>query len=105
MFIKYDESELFDFFEGNPAIIGEYEAGNWIYTYQNNNFKVVLLISTYELYAKISISYLENIVYSEEYHDVKQIKKIDSDTIKIESAEKSIIVKKAPQIGVMVEPN
>ena len=36
MFIKYDELELFEFFESEPVVIGEEDAGDWIYTYQKD---------------------------------------------------------------------
>ena len=104
MFIKYDELELFEFFESEPVIIGEYEAGDWIYSYQQNNFKIVLLISTYEMYIEVSVNYNDNVIYSQKHNNIFEIKKVDSNNLKaITGEEKIIIIKKEPQIGVIVE--
>lgn len=105
MFIKYDELELFEFFESEPVVIGEEDAGDWIYTYQKDDFKIILLLSTYEMYIKISVCYCENIVYAERFNRVIEIKKSDANTLKIIKDEKSILVKKESQIGVIVEEN
>lgn len=105
MFIKYDELELFEFFESEPVVIGEEDAGDWIYTYQKDDFKVILLVSTYEMYIKISICYCENIVYTEKFNQVIEINKLDSNALKIMKDEKRILIKKEPQIGVIVEEN
>ena len=104
MFIKYNELQLFDSFESNPAVIGEYEAGDYIYSYQQNNFKIVLLISTYEMYIEISITYNNNIIYSQKHDNVLEIRKTDSGILRVLlGKEKTIIIKKEPQIGVIVE--
>lgn len=105
MFIKYGELELFEFFESEPVVIGEEDAGDWIYTYQKDDFKIILLLSTYEMYIKISVCYCENIVYTERFNQVIEIKKLDANTLKIIKDEKSILVKKESQIGVIVEEN
>lgn len=104
MFIVYDELELFEFFENNPVTIGEYEAGNLIYTYQKNNFKIIFLISTYEMYVETSIVYHDSIIYSQKHSSVSEIKKIDAHNLKVlVNKERTIIIKKQPQIGVIVE--
>ena len=104
MFMKYNELQLFDFFESEPAVIGEYEAGDYIYSYQQNNFKIVLLISTYEMYIEISITYNNNIIYSQKHDNVLEIRKTDSGILRVLwGKEKTIIIKKEPQIGVIVE--
>ena len=104
MFIKYNELQLLDFFESEPAVIGEYEAGDYIYSYQQNNFKIVLLISTYEMYIEISITYNNNIIYSQKHDNVLEIRKTDSGILRVLlGKEKTIIIKKEPQIGVIVE--
>ena len=104
MFIKYNELQLFDFFESEPAVIGEYEEGDYIYSYQQNNFKIVLLISTNEMYIEISITYNNNIIYSQKHDNVLEIRKTDSGILRVLlGKEKTIIIKKEPQIGVIVE--
>ena len=104
MFIKFDELDLFEFFENEPTIIGEYEEGNWMYFYVQNDFEIVLLISTYEMYVEISITYNDNIIYRQKYKNVREIKKIDSDNLRLLLDEEStVIIKKEPQVGVIVE--
>lgn len=104
MFIKFDELELFEFFEREPAIIGEYEEGNWMYSYGQNDFEIVLLVSAYEMYVEISITYNDNIVYSQKHNNILEIKKSDSDNLRLLSdKENTIVIKRKPQIGVIVE--
>lgn len=104
MFIKFDELELFEFFEGEPTIIGEYEEGNWMYSYGQNDFKIVLLVSTYEMYVEISITYNDNIVYSQKHNNILEIRKSDSDNLRLLlDKENTIVIKRKPQIGVIVE--
>lgn len=104
MFIKFDESELLEFFEREPAIIGEYEEGNWLYSYGQNDFEIVLLISTYEMYIEVSITYNDNIIYSQKHDKVLEIRKMDADNLKVlADKENTILIKKEPQIGVIIE--
>lgn len=103
MFIKYEEEELFDFFEDNPIIIGEFEAGNLLYSYERAAFKIVLLISIYERSIEITICYNEHTIYNQKHDHIFEIRKIDSNTMKILKKEEHIIIKKDPQIGVMIE--
>lgn len=104
MFIKYEEEELFEFFEGNPTIIGEIETGDQLYSYGREGFQIVLLLSTYERWIKISICHNENIIYSQKHDHISEIRKVDRNTIKILKKEEQIIIKKEPQIGVIIEP-
>ncbi len=104
MFIKFNELDLFEFFEGEPTIIGEYEEGNWMYSYGQNDFEIVLLISTYEMYVEISITYNDNVIYSQKHNNVLEIRKSDSDNLRLLlDKENTIIIKRKPQIGVIVE--
>lgn len=104
MFIRYDELDLLDFFESEPTCIGEYEAGDWIYSYGRNDFAIVVLISTYEKYVEISITYKDYIIYSQKHNNVSEIKRGDSCCLKLLfNKDNVIIIKKEPQIGVVVE--
>ena len=105
MFVKYNELELFEFFESEPVAIGEKDADDCIYTYSKDEFKIILLIATYEAYIKISICYCENIVYTEKFNQIQEIRKLDNSTMKIVQNEKNILIKKKSQIGVIVEEN
>lgn len=104
MYIRYDEAELFEFFEAEPTYIGEYEAGNLVYSYQYNDFVIIVVICTYEMYIKISIDYKNSTVYSQKHNGVLEIRKIDSNSLRVLAGkENEIILKKEPQIGVFIE--
>ena len=91
MFIKYDEIELMEFFESEPIFIGDEEAGECMYVRRQGDFKIILVISTYEMYIKVSVSYKEN------------VERIDKNTLKVSSDNHDIVIINAPQIGVFVE--
>ena len=66
MYIKYDESELIEFFECEPIPVGDDDGGDLIFTYSDNEFKLILFISTYEMYVNISIQcHLDKVFYDE----------------------------------------
>ena len=79
MFIKYDEIELMEFFETEPIFIGDEEAGECMYVRRQGDFKIILVISTYEKYIKVSVSYKENVIYSEKHSSISEIEKIDKE--------------------------
>ena len=54
-----------EFFESEPIFIGDEEAGECMYVRRQGDFKIILVISTYEMYIKVSVSYKENVIYSE----------------------------------------
>jgi hypothetical protein len=74
------------------------------WAYSQNDFEIALLISTYEMYVEISIVYNDKIIYSQKHNNVLEIRKSDSDNLRILlDKENTIIVKRKPQIGVIVE--
>ena len=104
MFIKYDEIELIEFFESEPIFIGDEEAaGEYMYVRRQGDFKIILVISTYEKYIKVSVSYKENVIYSEKHSSISEIERIDKNTLKVSSDNHDIVIINAPQIGVFVE--
>ena len=104
MFIKFDETELSVFFESHSIPVGDEDAGDYIYTIRDNGFKLILLLSTYEMYVNVSITYNENIVFSQKYVNVSEIKQIDNQVVKIIlNGKDTVILKKKPQIGVIFE--
>ncbi len=103
MFLKYNDEELFEFFEGDPVVIGEWEAGELLYSYEQDGFKIVLLLSTYEMYIQISICYHETVIYSQKHDQVFEIRMADRNTLKLLKKQERIIIKKEPQLGVMIE--
>ena len=51
MFIKYDEIELIEFFESEPIFIGDEEAaGEHMYVRRQGDFKITIVVSTYQIY-------------------------------------------------------
>lgn len=104
MFTKFDEVEMMDFFEKEPVCIGEYEEGNWIYTLEENFFKLVMLVDTYRALVEVSVSYKDNLVYSGSYKNVEEIRKSDDKALRLIVEEgNSIILKKGKQIGAVME--
>ena len=103
MFIKYDVIELMEFFESEPIFIGDEEAGECMYVRRQGDFKIILVISTYEMYIKVSVSYKENVIYSEKHSSISGIERIDKNTLKVSSDNHDIVIINAPQIGVFVE--
>lgn len=104
MYIKYDASELFEFFECEPVPVRDDDVGDLIFTYSDNEFKLILFLSTYEMYVNISITYKDNIVYSQKYSNVLEINQIERLNIKIVLKDgNTLILKKKPQIGVIAE--
>lgn len=56
------------------------------------------------MYVKISITYKDNIIYSQKHDNVLVIRKSSSDNLRLLlDKENTIIIKKEPQIGVIVE--
>ena len=106
MFTKFDEVEMIDFFEKEPVYIGEYEEGNWIYSLEENFFKLVMLVDTYRAVVEVSISFQDNLVFSGFYKNVEEIRKSDDKALRIIIGEEnSIILKKGKQIGIIMEEN
>lgn len=104
MFTKFDEYELQDFFEKEPVFVGEYEEGNFIYTIEENFFKLLMVVDTYKAVVELSISYQNNLVYRGTFKNVEEIKKSDDRAIRIIiEKEKSIVLKKGKQIGIIME--
>jgi hypothetical protein len=104
MFIKFDEYEVLSFFENAPIVIGDYEEGNWIYSITKNDFKMTMLVATYEEYIELSLSYKDNIVCKQRFGNISEIAEMDYNCLRITTSEnKRIILKKEIQLGVIVE--
>ena len=78
-------------------------AGECMYVRRQGDFKIILVISTYEMYIKVSVSYKENVIYSEKHSSISEIERIDKNTLKVSSDNHDIVIINAPQIGVFVE--
>lgn len=103
MYIKYDESELLNFWMW-ASTCWRWWCGRLDFTYSDNEFKLILFLSTYEMYVNISITYKDNIVYSQKYSNVLEINQIERQNIKIVLKDgNTLILKKNPQIGVIAE--
>jgi len=101
--ILFDEFDFFEFFESDPTVIGTEKDGRLQYFYQTEDFKMIFDLSIYEHKVNISISHNNDIVYSEQFNSVEEIRKVDADTLKMITEDKWIIVRKWSQISVQVE--
>ena len=101
--ILFDEFDFFEFFESDPTVIGTEKDGRLQYFYQTEDFKVIFDLSIYEHKVNISISHNNDIVYSEQFNSVEEIRKVDADTLRMITEDKWIIVRKWSQISVQVE--
>ncbi len=64
---------------------------------------MVFDLSIYEHKVNILISHNNNIVYSEQFNSVEEVRKVDADTLRMITEDKWIIVRKWSQISVQVE--
>jgi hypothetical protein len=104
MYIKFDEYELLSFFESDPIVIGDYEEGNWLYSIIKNDFKMTMLVVTYEEYIELSVYYKDNIVYKQRYNNISEIAETEFHCLRIVTSEnKQIVLKKETQLGVIAE--
>lgn len=101
--ILFDEFDFFDFFESDPTVIGTEKDCRLQYFYQTEGFKMVFDLSIYEHKVNILISHNNNIVYSEQFNSVEEVRKVDADTLRMITEDKWIIVRKWSQISVQVE--
>ncbi|NPC94029.1 hypothetical protein HOO54_17845 [Bacillus sp. WMMC1349] len=102
MFIKYDEYDLLELFESEPvSIADDPRAGEFIYTYKDNqNFKLILTLDVYQLTCSIDITYNDFTVFSGDFQNVTNIKKVENFMIINIGEEERIKVKFTKQVGV-----
>ena len=98
--MKYDELDFFEFFESEPSYFFEEEAGIYSYSYEKDSFKIYVSLSYYEDYMSIDISYKKSTVYSGEITNIEEIKKFDTDILKVVTDKNWIFLKKWPCIGI-----
>jgi len=101
--MKYDELDFFEFFESEPSYLFEKEAGICSYSYEKDKFKIYVSLSYYEDYMSIAISYKKNTVYRGEITNIEEIKKFDTDILKVVTDKNWIFLKKWPCIGVIFD--
>ena len=90
--MKYDELDFFEFFESEPS-----------YLYEKDNFRIHISLSCYEDYMSIDISYKRGTVYSGEIRNIEEVKKFDTDILKVVTDKNWIFLKKWPCIGVIFD--
>ena len=98
--MKYDELDFFEFFESEPFYLFEKEAGFCSYSYEKDNFRIHVSLSCYEDYMSIGISYKSGTVYSGEIRNIEEVKKFDTDILKVVTDKNWIFLKKWPCIGI-----
>ncbi|OOM80579.1 hypothetical protein CLPUN_12450 [Clostridium puniceum] len=101
MYIKYDEFELLELFCNEPVSIGELEAGELIYSLNDNKgFEIVMSMDVYRKICEITITYQQLTVFTCKIENVECINKVNDEMV-INNKEKSILkVKFKKQIGV-----
>ncbi|MGG1549286.1 hypothetical protein ABE347_17625 [Bacillus paralicheniformis] len=102
MFIKYNEYDLLELFESEPASIADDpEAGEFIYTYKDNqNFKLILTLDVYQLTCSLDITYKDFGVFTGVFQNVTSIKKVENFMVVSIGEEERIKVKFTKQVGV-----
>ena len=101
--MKYDELDFFEFFESEPSYFFEEEAGIYSYSYEKDSLKRYVSLSYYEDYMSIDISYKSGTVYNGEIRNIEEIKKFDTDILKVVTDKNWIFLKKWPCIGVIFD--
>ena len=103
MFINYQPDELFAFFETEPVYIGDEAAEEMLYVYEDNGFKLTVLIAVYEKSIDIGISYGEYTVLRQKFQNVSEISRNSMNDLIISTDHHAEIhLKKEKQIGVVV---
>lgn len=102
MFIKYDEYDLLELFQSEPAsITGNIDDGELIYIYKDDqNFKVILTLDVYKQTSSLSITFNDSTVFTGDFNNVTSIKKDDKAMIINVGEEEKIKVKFYKQVGV-----
>ena len=102
MFIHYNVNDLFAFFENSSILLGGAEAGELIYIYECNNFKLILYVSVYGKTVEIHISFREKTVMRQKFKNVAKIERVNAD-LKIYTDDHVIRLTKEPQIGAVID--
>ena len=89
--MKYDELDFFEFFDLNKLAKDIFE--------KKDNLRIMAFLSCYEDYMSIDISYKKSTVYSGEITNIEEIKKFDTDILKVVTDKNWIFLKKWPCIG------
>ncbi len=104
MDIKFDELDMLDFFENEPIIVGEIEAGEFIYSLKDSQmFSITLTVDVYMQRINVSISYGNNIVFAGQFENIIEIKKSDNVLLAEMENKKRLVIKKSPCLGIIIE--
>ena len=104
MFIKFDDLDMFDFFISDPVYIGEKEAAHFIYSIEDDYmFSMSLMVDTYGQKIDVSVSYDNNIVFAGQFDNILEIRKSEDVLLVEMESEKRLIIKKSPNLGVVLE--
>ncbi len=95
MFIKFDDSDMLDFFEKEPISIGEEDAAIFMYSIEDSSrFSMTLTIDTYAKQIHIFIEYNNNTIFSGQFDNVLEIKKSDDVLLVDVGGQKRLVIKK-----------
>lgn len=80
MFTKFNEYELLEIFENEPALVAEKETGIFVYSKENGHgFQLLLTLSIYEKKCNLSLAYCDFIkpIFDVELENVESIQCLD----------------------------
>ncbi|RKM55773.1 hypothetical protein D6853_09515 [Butyrivibrio sp. X503] len=103
MFIKYDEYELNNFFEKEPISIGNVSSGEFIYSYMDCDFKLVMTVLVYEQIVSIAISYCKKTICNIKIAGIDRIESGDDALYIYTNENKVYVLKKKPIVGLIQE--
>lgn len=104
MFIKFDDLDMFEFFENEPIVIGEEGEANFIYSMKDSHqFSMTLTVDTYAKKINISVSYGDNTIFAGEFDNVLEIRKSENVLIVEMEGQKRLVLKKYACLGVVIE--
>ena len=95
MFIKFDDSDMLDFFEKEPISIGEEDAAIFMYSIEDSRrFSITLTVDTYAEQIYIIIGYNNITIFSGQFDNVLEIKKSDDVLLVDMEGQKRLVIKK-----------
>lgn len=104
MYIKFDDLEMIEFFENNPINVGEDGEGILIYSIKDKeHLSMALTLDIYAKTADISVLYDNNVIFSGEFDNVIEIKKVEKTLVFCLEDEGRVILKKDCCLGVVIE--
>ena len=109
MFTKFDEIDLIDFFNAEPVMIGDPQAGIYMFVSENTpkqvlNLSLIVVIDVYDKHITISLSYNNDIIFDGRFENVSKIVKEEHEPVLyIYTQAYRIVLKRYNVYGVILE--